>query len=41
MAHEKIGEKDFADLMEDKLTVDEATENVVTEIEENSDSSEE
>jgi len=41
IAHEKIGEKDFADLMEDKLTVDEATENVVTEIEENSDSSEE
>ncbi|MBR3869653.1 MAG: ATP-dependent zinc metalloprotease FtsH [Clostridia bacterium] len=39
--HEKIGEKDFADLMEDKLMVDNATENVVTEIEENSDSSDE
>lgn len=39
--HEKIGEKDFADLMEDKLMIDNATENVVTEIEENSDSSDE
>lgn len=39
--HEKIGEKDFADLMDGKLFAEESTEDVVTEIEENSDSSEE
>ena len=39
--NEKIGEKEFADLMADKLSADETSENVVTEIVENSDSSEE
>ena len=39
--NEKIGEKEFADLMADKLSADEISENVVTEIVENSDSSEE
>ena len=39
--NEKIGEKEFADLMADVISVDEVSENVVTEIEENSDSSEE
>ena len=38
--NEKIGEKEFADLMADKLSADEISENVVTEIVENSDSSE-
>ena len=39
--NEKIGEKEFADLMADKLSADEISETVVTEIVENSDSSEE
>ena len=39
--NEKIGEKDFADLMADAISVDDSSENVVTIIEENSDSSEE
>ena len=39
--NEKIGEKEFADLMADKLSADETSETVVTEIVENSDLSEE
>ncbi len=39
--NEKIGEKDFADLMADKLESDASTGCIVAEIEENSDASEE